>query len=106
MYKELAGQKIIPDDILFAKKSFLKRESKIYHDILSAIMSDPDVYDQFLLSLTYNSNKIEGSTLSENETADIMFNGQTVAGKNLVEHLEVVNHKAVLKYLFDYLKSG
>ena len=103
LYKELTGEKIIPDDILLAKKLLIFKQSKKYPSILKTITSSPDIYDQFLLSLTYNSNKIEGSTLSEGETADIMFNNQALRNKSLIEQLEVKNHQAALQYLFNYL---
>ncbi|MFA5163160.1 MAG: Fic family protein [Patescibacteria group bacterium] len=105
LYRELSGQKLIPDDVLVAKKMLVAKEAKKYPDILKLISDNPDIYDQFLLSLTYHSNKIEGSTLSEDETADILFNNQALSNKSLIEHLEVKNHQAALNYLFTYLKS-
>ncbi len=106
LYKELTGQKIIPDDILTAKKELIIKEAKKYPNILKTIISSPDIYEQFLLSLTYNSNKIEGSTLSENETADIMFNNRALPNKSLIEQLEVKNHQTALQYLFNYLQAN
>lgn len=106
LYKEVTGDSIIPDNILFAKKLLLFKQSKKHRNILKLIISNPDIYDQFLLSLTYNSNKIEGSTLSENETADILFNNRALPNKSLTEQLEVKNHQAALQYLFGYLKSN
>ena len=76
LYEEYTGQNIIPETVLTAKKELILRESKKYKNILTVILKNPDIYDQFLLSLTYNSNKIEGSTLSEDETADIIFNNK------------------------------
>jgi len=106
LYRELSGQKLIPDDVLVAKKMLIAREAKKYPNILKVINDNPDIYNQFLLSLTYHSNKIEGSTLSEDETADILFNNQTLSNKSLIEHLEVKNHQAALNYLFNYLQLG
>lgn len=103
LYKELTGQSIIPDNILLAKKKLIIKESKNYKNILKIIIDNPDIYNQFLLSLTYNSNQIEGSTLSEGETADIMFNNRALPNKSLIEQLEVKNHQTALQYLFDYL---
>jgi Fic family protein/DNA-binding XRE family transcriptional regulator len=106
LYKELTGAQIIPDNILLAKKLLILKKSEKYQNILKTIISSPDIYDQFLLLLTYNSNKIEGSTLSENETADIMFGNQALPNKSLIEQLEVKNHQTALQYLFNYLKSN
>lgn len=106
LYKEYIGQNIIPKNILAAQKELIARESKKYGNILELIGKNPDIYDQFLLSLTYNSNKIEGSTLSEDETADIIFNNKSIPNKSIIEQLEVKNHQAALQYLFSYLNDS
>ena len=106
LYKEYTGQNIIPETVLNAKKELIESESKKYKNILDMILKNPDIYDQFLLSLTYNSNKIEGSTLSEDETADIMFNNKSIPSKSIIEQLEVKNHQAALQYLFTYLGNA
>jgi len=49
--------------------------------------------------LTYNSNAIEGSTLSFAETKLILSEGITIGGKKLSEHLEVINHKEALDFI-------
>lgn len=46
----------------------------------------------FRIELTYNSNAIEGNTLTRRETATIVEKGLTVEGKTLNEQLEAVNH--------------
>ena len=42
---------------------------------------------------TYNSNAIEGNTLTLAETKAVLLDGVTVSGHPLREHLEAVNHK-------------
>lgn len=42
---------------------------------------------------TYNSNAIEGNTLSLAETKAVLLDGITVSGHPLREHLEAVNHR-------------
>ena len=69
------------------------------------ILSRPDIYDSLMLSLTYNTNSIEGSTLTENDTANVIFHNKTLASKSLIEQLEAKNHQSALKYLFDYLNQ-
>jgi Fic family protein len=46
----------------------------------------------FALELTYNSNALEGNTLTRQETAVVIEKGLTVAGKSIREHLEATNH--------------
>ena len=55
----------------------------------------------FDIEYTYESNKIEGNTLTLQETALVIEKGLTVGGKTLNEHLEAVNHV----YAIDYIKE-
>lgn len=48
---------------------------------------------------TYNSNAIEGNTLTQSETELVLTKGITVGGKTLDEHLEVIGHKEAIDYI-------
>ena len=48
---------------------------------------------------TYNSNAIEGNTLTQSETELVLSKGITVGGKTLQEHLEVIGHKEAIDYV-------
>ena len=54
--------------------------------------------EEFLINFTYNSNAIEGNTLTLHETALIIKEGITIDKKPLREHLEAIGHKEA--YLF------
>lgn len=49
---------------------------------------------------TYNSNSIEGNTLTLRETQLVLQEGITVKGKSLREHFEAKNHETALHYLY------
>ena len=53
----------------------------------------------YTVSLTYNSNAIEGNTLSLHETEMVLSHGITVGGKTLEEHLEVIGHRDAMEYM-------
>jgi len=55
--------------------------------------------DDFAVEWTYNSNSIEGNTLSLAETKMVLEDGITVGGKSLREHFEVVNHQKAISFL-------
>jgi Fic family protein len=61
------------------------------------IRESADLLDELLLEHTYNSNAIEGSTLTKKQTEAIIFDKSQFADKSLVEHLEATNHAAVLR---------
>ena len=52
------------------------------------------------LRWTYNSNAIEGNTLTLKETK-VAIEGITIGGKSVIEHLEVVNHMHALDFFYD-----
>ena len=56
--------------------------------------------EEFLTEYTYNSNAIEGNTLTLRET-DMVLRGLTIDKKSLKEHLEVIGHKEA----FDYVRQ-
>ncbi|NOX34068.1 MAG: Fic family protein [Deltaproteobacteria bacterium] len=51
------------------------------------------------VKFTYNSNAIEGNTLTQNETEMVLEKGITIGGKSLKEHLEVIGHKEAIDYI-------
>lgn len=56
------------------------------------------------LEWTYNSNGIEGNTLTLRET-QIVLEGITVGGKSIKEHLEAINHEKAILFLDDLVKN-
>jgi Fic family protein len=54
--------------------------------------------------MTYNSNAIEGNTLTLKETFMVIQQGLTVKGKPLKDHLEAKNHKDALDFLYDLIE--
>jgi Fic family protein len=62
--------------------------------------------ERFQVEMTYNSNAIEGNTLTLNETYWVIQEGITVKGKPLRDHLEAKNHQQALSYLYDLIEEG
>lgn len=62
--------------------------------------------DVFDTEYTYESNRIEGNTLTLIETDLIINKGLTVAGKKMQEHLEAVNHKNAIEYIRDIVDDN
>jgi Fic family protein len=62
--------------------------------------------DEFLINFTYNSNAIEGNTLTLQETALILKEGITVNEKPLKDHLEAVGHKDAFYYIEELVKEN
>lgn len=62
--------------------------------------------EKFEVEMTYNSNAIEGNTLTLKETYWVIQQGITVKGKSLKDHLEAKNHKEALNYLYELIEHG
>ena len=60
--------------------------------------------EEFLVEYTYNSNAIEGNTLTLQETA-LVLEGITIDRKPLKDHLEAVGHKDAFLYVQDLVKE-
>jgi len=103
LFLEVTGQKIIPADQLAAKKQALQKKISEHKNVVREILDNPDIRDQFVLKLTYHSNSIEGSTLTEPDTAAILFDNVALPNKSLTEQLEAKNHQTALNYLFDHV---
>jgi prophage maintenance system killer protein/transcriptional regulator with XRE-family HTH domain len=51
------------------------------------------------LEYTFESNRIEGNTLTLRETDLVINEGLTISGKSMREHLEVINHQEAIVYI-------
>lgn len=51
------------------------------------------------LEYTFESNRIEGNTLTLRETDLVINEGLTISGKSMREHLEAINHQEAIAYI-------
>lgn len=57
------------------------------------------IEDAVRIEYTYDSNRIEGNTLTLQETALVVNEGITISGKSLREHLEAINHAEAVGFI-------
>ena len=57
------------------------------------------------IEYTYDSNRIEGNTLTLRETDIIINKGLTVGGKSMREHLEATNHYEAILFIKDLVQQ-
>ncbi|WP_343208573.1 Fic family protein [Anaerolentibacter hominis] len=60
--------------------------------------------EEFVVEYTYNSNAIEGNTLTLRET-DMVLRGLTIAQKPLKDHMEAVGHKEAFEFVQDLVRD-
>ena len=61
--------------------------------------------EEFTVEYTYNSNAIEGNTLTLRET-DLVLRGLTIDQKPLKDHMEAVGHKEAFDYVRELVEEN
>lgn len=59
--------------------------------------------EYFAIKYTFDSNRIEGNTLTLQETQLVVNEGVTIGGKSMREHLEAINHTEAVDFVADML---
>lgn len=71
--------------------------------------SNPELWHTILQKLkidwTYNSNSIEGSTLSRGDTHFFLTEGLTIEGKPFKDFLDAKNHLEAIDYLYEIIEN-
>lgn len=95
--RSLRGKKI-PEQYaaLFASVDGMKAELDRRRPLTAGELKR--LQDEFLVEFTYNSNAIEGNTLTLQETA-LVLEGVTIDKKPLKDHLEAVGHRDAFLYI-------
>lgn len=99
LYKNIIGITPLSKQEIARIIQQVERKKRQYPDI-KKILRDNDTAEEFFLELTYNSDAIEGNTLTKKETQTIIFDNASIKDKSLIEHLEAVNHTVILKDIF------
>src|SRR3990167_10691123 len=63
------------------------------------------IKEQFQIEMTYNSNAIEGNSLTKKETYLVISQGITIKGKPLKDHLEAKDHYEALEYVYEIVQQ-
>ena len=76
--------------------------------VFDFLCNNQEYLEDFITRSTYNSNGIEGSTLTYAETYAILYNDNSfkIQGKEPREIYEAINHKKALEYIFECLNTN
>ncbi|GEM54280.1 DNA-binding protein [Flavobacterium branchiophilum] len=121
--KEKILYEIGSDDLTIRAMDLVREEIENYYSVqkitisnnLQAILDEIDVlkeklnkyreFDSYRISQAleleyiFESNRIEGNTLTLRETDLVINEGLTVSGKSMREHLEAINHVEAIAYI-------
>jgi excisionase family DNA binding protein len=85
---------------ILAKKKQLDSHRPLSAELVNRLHKNLEI------EYTYNSNALEGNTLTLRETQLVIQEGITVNGKSLGEHLEAKNHPKAIKYIEGLAKQN
>jgi Fic family protein len=68
-------------------------------DRLRGTLDNATIRTALNIEFLYESNRIEGNTLTLRETQLVLQEGMTISGKSLREHLEAINHNEALAFI-------
>lgn len=63
------------------------------------------IMQKFRLDWNYNSNNLEGNSLTFGETKALILHGITAQGKPLKDHFEITGHDEAIKWVTDVVKG-
>lgn len=81
-------------------------------DVLKAKLDTYRQYDSYRitqaleLEYTFESNRIEGNTMTLRETDMVVNEGLTISGKSMREHLEAINHQEAIGFIKDLIQRN
>jgi Fic family protein len=91
------------EEKIIAKINKLKKQLDALRPIPKAQLENLRNY--FKIQYTYDSNRIEGNTLTLQETSLVVEKGITISGKTVQEHLEAINHSEAVEFILDLVKN-
>ena len=87
-------------DRLYEKKAMLQNSMPLPNIALQKIR------EALSIEWTYNSNSIEGNSLTLRETQMVLQEGITIKGKSLREHFEAKNHETALNFSYKLIDEN
>lgn len=102
LYFETVGSDIIDPNI---SKQTIKTATAL-ESPLPLLIQNKDTYDDVLVEFTYNTNSIEGSTMTHKDTREVLLENAVLTNRTQAELLEAKNHQATYLWLLDRLSKG
>lgn len=74
-------------------------------DGLRRTLDNERIREALRIEFLYESNRIEGNTLTLRETHLVVQEGMTISGRSLREHLEAINHKEAIALIEEIIQQ-
>ena len=102
VYTEVLGADSVDTHYLVEQKK--RATAKKYS--AKKLISDRKLLERITTSLTYHSNGTEGSTMTEKDVADVIYENKILRGRTALEQREAINHQTALYFLLDELANA
>jgi Fic family protein/plasmid maintenance system antidote protein VapI len=115
------AQEVIESIAAEAPFEYIRNTAKNYSEQLNGILQEidllkskldlarsrnnPKIVDALKMEYIYESNRIEGNTLTLQETDLVINHGITIGGKSVNEHLEAINHSDAIDYIKELVQK-
>jgi Fic family protein len=80
---------------------FSIEQTKAELDTFRQSLDNFSIKEALQTEFLYESNRIEGNTLTLRETHLVINEGMTISGKSMREHLEAINHQEAILFIQD-----
>jgi Fic family protein/DNA-binding XRE family transcriptional regulator len=110
--KALANIELLFIDILGSEQinfKLLNSQKKSANKLMCRaknIIDNSEAFNSLILQLTYNSNTIEGSTMTLADTRAVLFNHATLINRTQIEQIEAQNHQSALVWVLSELQKS
>lgn len=101
LYVEFLGS----DAVDRAALQKLKQQAEKQRLTARNLIKNRDRLDNITLNMTYNTNTIEGSTMTKSDVAAVLFDNETLRNRTQIEQREAINHRVALDFLLDELAA-
>ena len=101
LYFEILGA----DSLDIGALEELKRKVKYLKTTVREIIENEETLNSLILNLTYHTNTIEGSTMTLDDTREVLFNNKILTNRTQLEQAEARNHRAALLWILEELEK-
>lgn len=91
---------ITKEELVANKKNALLKKISV-----KKILENIKLLDKISINLTYHTNTIEGSTMTEKDVEAVLLENKVIKNRSAIEQREAINHQTALNFLLDELNE-
>lgn len=93
------------DSITKEKLDSTKKKALSKKISIEKFLENKKLLDKITVNLTYHTNTIEGSTMTEKDVEAVILESKIIKNRSAIEQREAINHQAGLNFLLDELNE-